>query len=79
MSQAAHIILPDYRDGMTDEYGVILASPPGPVSMIIYLWATDDEHALEQVSSRWAPDDVVAVVCYPRGDEAGLPRRVWPR
>jgi len=63
---------------VNDEYGILLAAPPGYEGMTVYLEATDDEDAMQQVSSRWAPDDVTAVFHYPRGRQAGTQRKVWP-
>jgi len=64
---------------MDDEYGVILASPPGATGETLYLDAVDDEHAMLLVQERWGEDDVTAVFHYPRGHQAGTQRKVWPR
>jgi len=64
---------------MTDEYGVVLASPPGKTGVTVYLQAVNDEHAMQLVSDRWAPDDVTAVFHYPQGHQAGTQRKVWPQ
>jgi len=64
---------------MDDEYGVVLASPPGGTGETVYLQAVDDEHVMLLVTDRWERDDVTAVFHFPRGHQAGTQRKVWPK
>jgi len=63
---------------MDDEYGVILAYPPGATSETVYLEAVDDEHVMLLVTERWDREDVTAVFHYPRRHQSGTQRKGWP-